>query len=125
VIIENIDDPGRLSDLIASNLGLKSSEAQQILEITDPIERLNKIREILNREIQLLTIQQKIKQEARDEIDKTQREYFLREQLKAIQKELGDIDEKAEEINEFRRKIEEAKMPEKVREEAEKQLKKT
>lgn len=123
VIIENIDDPGRLSDLIASNLGLKSSEAQQILEITDPIERLNKIREILNREIQLLTIQQKIKQEARDEIDKTQREYFLREQLKAIQKELGDIDEKAEEINEFRRKIEEAKMPEKVREEAEKQLK--
>ncbi|HQA04175.1 MAG TPA: endopeptidase La [Thermodesulfovibrio thiophilus] len=123
VIIENIDDPGRLSDLIASNLGLKSYEAQQILEITDPIERLNKIREILNREIQLLTIQQKIKQEARDEIDKTQREYFLREQLKAIQKELGDIDEKAEEINEFRRKIEEAKMPEKVREEAEKQLK--
>ncbi|WP_353686949.1 endopeptidase La [Thermodesulfovibrio sp. 3462-1] len=123
VIIENIDEPGRLADLIASNLGLKSSEAQQILEITDPFDRLNKIREILNREIQLLTIQQKIKKEARDEIDKTQREYFLREQLKAIQKELGDIDEKAEEINEFRRKIEEAKMPEKVKEEAEKQLK--
>ncbi|GAB5046349.1 endopeptidase La [Thermodesulfovibrio sp. TK110] len=123
VIIENIDEPGRLADLIASNLGLKSSEAQQILEITDPFERLNKIREILNREIQLLTIQQKIKKEARDEIDKTQREYFLREQLKAIQKELGDIDEKAEEINEFRKKIEEAKMPEKVKEEAEKQLK--
>ncbi|WP_353684950.1 endopeptidase La [Thermodesulfovibrio sp. 3907-1M] len=123
VIIENIDEPGRLADLIASNLGLKSSEAQQILEITDPFERLNKIREILNREIQLLTIQQKIKKEARDEIDKTQREYFLREQLKAIQKELGDIDDKAEEINEFRKKIEEAKMPEKVKEEAEKQLK--
>jgi len=123
VIIENIDEPGRLADLIASNLGLKSSEAQQILEITDPFERLNKIRELLNREIQLLTIQQKIKKEARDEIDKTQREYFLREQLKAIQKELGDIDEKAEEINEFRKKIEEAKMPEKVKEEAEKQLK--
>lgn len=123
VIIENIDDPGRLADLIASNLGLKSSEAQQILEIIDPFERLNKIREILNREIQLLTIQQKIKKEAKDEIDKTQREYFLREQLKAIQKELGDIDEKAEEINEFKKKIEEAKMPEKVREEAEKQLK--
>jgi len=76
VIIENIDDPGRLSDLIASNLGLKSSEAQQILEITDPIERLNKIREILNREIQLLTIQQKIKQEARDEIDKHRESIF-------------------------------------------------
>ncbi len=123
VIIENIDEPGRLADLIASNIGLKSSEAQQILEITDPFERLNKIRELLNREIQLLTIQQKIRKEAKDEIDKTQREYFLREQLKAIQKELGDIDEKAEEINEFRKKIEEAKMPEKVKEEAEKQLK--
>lgn len=123
VIIENIDEPGRLADLIASNLGLKSTEAQQILEIIDPIERLKRISELLNREIQLLTIQQKIQKEARNEIDKTQREYFLREQLKAIQRELGDIDEKAEEINEFRKKIEEAKMPEAVRQEAEKQLK--
>jgi len=123
VIIENIDEPGRLADLIASNLGLKSEQAQEILEINDPIERLHKINEILNKEIQLLTIQQKIQKDARNEMDKTQREYFLREQLKAIQKELGDIDEKAEEINEFRKKIEEAKMPEKVKEEAEKQLK--
>ena len=123
VVIENIDEPGRLADLIASNLGLKSEQAQEILEINDPIERLHKINEILNKEIQLLTIQQKIQKDARNEMDKTQREYFLREQLKAIQKELGDIDEKAEEINEFRKKIEEAKMPEKVKEEAEKQLK--
>jgi ATP-dependent Lon protease len=123
VIIENIDEPGRLADLIASNLGLKSDQAQEILEINNPIERLKKINEILNREIQLLTIQQKIQKDAKNEIDKTQREYFLREQLKAIQRELGDIDEKAEEITEFRKKIEEAKMPEKVKEEAEKQLK--
>jgi ATP-dependent Lon protease len=123
LIIENIDNPGRLADLIAANLGLKSDQAQEILEIIDPIERLKKINDILNREIQLLTIQQKIQKDARNEIDKTQREYFLREQLKAIQRELGDIDEKAEEINEFRKKIEEAKMPDKVREEAEKQLK--
>ncbi len=123
VIIENIDEPGRLADLIASNLGLKSEQAQEILEITNPKDRLKKINEILNREIQLLTIQQKIQKDARNEIDKTQREYFLREQLKAIQRELGDIDEKGEEINEFRKKIEEAKMPEKVREEAEKHLK--
>ncbi|GAB6184324.1 endopeptidase La [Thermodesulfovibrio hydrogeniphilus] len=123
VIIENIDEPGRLADLIASNLGLKSSEAQQLLEYTEPIEKLKKVSDILNREIQLLALQQKIKNEARSEIDKTQREYFLREQLKAIQKELGDIDEKAEEINEFRKKIEDAKMPEKVKQEAEKQLK--
>jgi len=123
VVIENIDDPGRLADLIASNLGLKTDQAQEILEMTDPIERLKKISEILTREIQLLTIQQKIQTEARGEIDKTQREYFLREQLKAIQRELGEIDERAEEIREFKKKIEEAKMPEKVMKEAEKQLK--
>lgn len=123
VVIENIDEPGRLADLIASNLGLKTDQAQEILEMADPIDRLRKISEILSREIQLLTIQQKIQTEARGEIDKTQREYFLREQLKAIQRELGDIDERAEEIREFRKKAEEAKMPEKVMKEAEKQIK--
>jgi ATP-dependent Lon protease len=123
VVIENIDDPGRLADLIASNLGLRTEQAQEILEMADPVGRLKRISEILAREIQLLTIQQKIQTEARGEIDKTQREYFLREQLKAIQRELGDIDERAEEVSEFRKKIEDAKMPEKVMKEAEKQLK--
>ncbi|HMK43061.1 MAG TPA: endopeptidase La [Dissulfurispiraceae bacterium] len=122
VVIENLEDPGRLADLVASNLSLKTDVAQEILEMTDPIERLKKVGEILTREIQLLTIQQKIQTEARGEIDKTQREYFLREQLKAIQRELGDIDERAEEVREFKKKIEEAKMPEKVQKEAEKQL---
>lgn len=123
VVIENIDDPGRLADLIASNIGLKTEQAQEILEVIDPIDRLKKVSELLTRELQLLTIQQKIQTEARGEIDKTQREYFLREQLKAIQRELGEIDERAEEIKEFKRKIDEAKMPEKVMKEAEKQLK--
>ncbi|MGE5894298.1 MAG: endopeptidase La [bacterium] len=122
VVIENLDEPGRLADLVASNLGLKTEQAQEILEIIDPLERLKKVGEILNHEVELLIVQQKIQSEARGEIDKTQREYFLREQLKAIQKELGDIDERAEEINEFRKKIKEAKMPEKVLKEAEKQL---
>ncbi len=123
VVIENLDEPGRLADLVASNLGLKADQAQEILEIIDPILRLRRVSEILGREIELLIVQQKIQSEARGEIDKTQREYFLREQLKAIQKELGDIDERAEEAKEFRRKIEEAKMPDKVHKEAEKQLK--
>jgi ATP-dependent Lon protease len=123
VVIENIEDPSRLADLIASNMGLKTENAQEILEMSDPVERLRKISEMLAREIQLLTIQQKIQTEARGEIDKTQREYFLREQLKAIQRELGDIDERGEEAREFRKKIEDAKMPEKVQKEAEKQLK--
>jgi ATP-dependent Lon protease len=122
-VVENIEDPGRLADLVASNLGLKTEQAQEVLEIIDPIQRLKRVSEILGRETELLTVQQKIQSEARGEIDKTQREYFLREQLKAIQKELGDIDERAEEIKEFRKKIEEAKMPEKVMKEAEKQLK--
>ncbi len=122
-VIENIEEPGRLADLIASNIGLKAEQSQEMLEIAEPMRRLKRVSEILSREIELLTVQQKIQSEARGEIDKTQREYFLREQLKAIQKELGDIDERAEEIKEFRKKIEDAKMPEKVLKEAEKQLK--
>lgn len=122
VVVENLSDPGRLADLVASNLGLKTEQAQEILEIEAPVKRLKKVSEILSREVELLLVQQKIQTEARGEIDRTQREYFLREQLKAIQKELGEIDERTEEIKEFRKKIEEAKMPEKVMKEAEKQL---
>jgi ATP-dependent Lon protease len=123
VVIENLDEPGRLADLVASNLGLKTDQAQEIIEISDPIQRLKRVSDILGREIELLIVQQKIQSEARGEIDKTQREYYLREQLKAIQKELGDFDERADEAKEFRKKIEEARMPEKVLKEAEKQLK--
>ncbi len=122
VAAENVDDPGKLADLIASNLGLKVEDAQSVLE-TDPAEaRLKKVTDIMVREIELLGMQQKIETAAQEEMTKTQREYFLREQLKAIQKELGEIDEKAEEINDIREKIKQAKMPEKVEEEAVKQL---
>ena len=122
VLIENIEDPGRLADLVASNLGLKADQAQALLEQTDPIQRLKKISELLNREVELLLVQQKIQSDVKGEIDKTQREYFLREQLKAIQRELGEIDEKTEEVMELRKKIEKAKMPEKVEKEAIKQI---
>ena len=122
-VVENIEEPGRLADLAASNLGLKTEQAQEILETTNPVDKLKRVSEILAREIELLTVQQRIQSEARGEIDKTQREYFLREQLKAIQKELGEIDERSEEIKDFKKKIEDAKMPEKVMKEAEKQLK--
>ncbi|MBI5197338.1 MAG: endopeptidase La, partial [Nitrospirae bacterium] len=97
--------------------------AQEVLEILDPVQRIKKVSEILNKEMDVLMMQQKIQAEAKGEIDKTQREYFLREQLKAIQKELGEMDERQEEVNEFRRRIAEAKMTEKVLKEAEKQLK--
>ncbi len=123
VVIENLEDPGRLADMVVSNLGLKVEVTQEVLEVTDPIERLKGVSEILAKEIEVLSMQQKIQAQAKGEMDKTQREYFLREQLKAIQKELGELDERAEEIAEFRKRIKEVKMPEKVLKEAEKQLK--
>jgi ATP-dependent Lon protease len=109
--------------MIASNLGLKVETAQEVLEILDPIGRLRRVNEILNKEIELLSMQQKIQAEAKGEMDRSQREYFLREQLKAIQKELGEVDERAEEIAEIRKRIKKSKMPEKVFKEADKQLK--
>ena len=123
VVIENLEEPGRLADMVASNLGLKVEITQAVLEIVDPIQRLRQVSDILGKEIEVLSMQQKIQAQAKGEMDKTQREYFLREQLKAIQKELGELDERAEEITEFRKRIKDAKMPEKVLKEAEKQLK--
>ena len=122
-VIENLDDPGRLADIIASNLGLKINITQEVLEIEDPLARLKRINDILGNEQEVLAMQQKIQADAKGEMDKTQREYFLREQLKAIQKELGELDDRTEEMADFRHRIQEAKMPEKVLKEAEKQLK--
>ncbi|MCP9449893.1 MAG: endopeptidase La [Nitrospira sp.] len=123
VVIENLEEPGRLADMVASNLGLKVDVTQTVLEVLDPIQRLRRVSDILAKEIEVLSMQQKIQAQAKGEMDKTQREYFLREQLKAIQKELGESDERTEEIAEFRKRITDAKMPEKVLKEAEKQLK--
>ncbi|GJL62933.1 MAG: Lon protease [Nitrospirales bacterium] len=122
-VIENLDEPGRLADIIASNLGLKVETTQEVLEIADPLKRLSRIREVLAKEHEVLSMQQKIQAQAKGEMDKTQREYFLREQLKAIQKELGELDDRAEEVSEFRTRMNDAKMPEKVLKECEKQLK--
>jgi ATP-dependent Lon protease len=122
VVIENVDDPGKLADLAIANMGLKVEQAQEILEITDPLQRIKRINEALGKEIELLSMQQKIQADVRGEIDKTQREYFLREQLKAIQRELGETDDRSEDMRELREKIKEAKMPEKAAKEAEKQL---
>jgi ATP-dependent Lon protease len=121
VILENIQDPGSMSDLIASNLGLKVADAQQLLEMNEPISRLTKVNEFLNREVELLSVQAKIQSAAREEMGKNQREYYLREQLRAIQQELGDGEGK-EELVEIKKAIESAKMPENVQKEALKQL---
>lgn len=122
MVIDDINEPGRLADLVASNLGLKVSEAQEILETHDPFERLKKIHEYLLKEVEVLTIQAKIRSQAKDEMSKSQKEYFLREQIRAIKSELGDGDSKSEEVDEIREKLMQAKMPEEVEKEAFKQL---
>jgi ATP-dependent Lon protease len=123
MVTDNISDPGVLADLVASNLRLKIEESQAILEIFDPIERLKKVNELLSRELELSTMQARIQSQAKEEMSKTQRDYYLREQLKQIQQELGEGDERAEEINELKKQIDKAKMPVDVKREADKQLK--
>ncbi|MGB7924404.1 MAG: endopeptidase La [Pyrinomonadaceae bacterium] len=123
-IIANLDDAGRLADLSASNLELKVEDAQSVLDIVDTTARLRRVNELLNKEIEVLTVQQEINTQARADIDRSQREFYLRQQLKAIQTELGEGNELAEEITQFREKIEAAKMPKPAEEEALRQLKK-
>ena len=121
-ILESVDDPGRLADLVASNLDLIVEKAQEVLEILDPVERLKVLNEILGKEVQVLTMQAKIQSQAKDEITKSQREYFLREQMRAIRSELGEVDERTKEFKELRQKIRKAKMPKEVEKEAFREL---
>ena len=122
-ILQSIEEPGKLADLAASNLKLKVNEAQQLLEISAPLERLKKVNDLLLREFELSTVQAKIESDVKDEITKSQRDYFLREQVRAIYKELGEQDDKIIEIEDYRRKIKRAKMPQEADKEAIKQLK--
>ncbi|HEX8293136.1 MAG TPA: endopeptidase La [Pyrinomonadaceae bacterium] len=123
-IVAGLDDAGRLADLAASNLELKVEDAQSVLDISDTTSRLRRVNELLNKEIEVLTVQQEINTQARADIDRSQREFFLRLQLKAIQTELGEGNELAEEIAQFREKIEGSAMPKHAEEEALRQLKK-
>ena len=122
VIVSNLDHPGRLADLVASHLDLKIEQAQEVLDLFDPIQRLKKIGELLSKEIEVLEVQQRIQSQAREEMDKTHREYYLREQMKAIQKELGETDDRGQELQELEQKIKKAKMPAEVESEAKAQL---
>jgi ATP-dependent Lon protease len=122
VIVENMQDVGSLADLVSSNIGLKVEEAQGLLEISDPVERLKKVNELLAKEHELLSMQTKIQTAAKEEMGKSQKEYYLREQLRAIQNELGETDSRTEELSEIRKAIENAKMPPNIEKEALKQL---
>jgi ATP-dependent Lon protease len=118
----DIEEPGRLADIIASHLPLKLKEKQEVLETIDMKERLSRVIEIINNEKEVLFLEKKIGQRVKRSMERTQKEYYLREQMKAIQKELGDKEGKTGEIEVLNEKIEEAEMPEHIKETALKEL---
>jgi len=121
-IILNIDDPGRLADFVASYTNFDYHEKQNLLETTDPKERLSKIISLIQKEISILELGAKIRSQVKTELDKGQREFYLREQLKAIQKELGETDDHSREIQELKKRIDDAKMPAETKKVAMKEL---
>ena len=120
--VGDIDEPGRLADVIASHLSLKIKDKQDILETLDVRERLEKILDLLNNEREVLELERKISQRVKKQMEKTQKEYYLREQMKAIQKELGDKEGRAGEVEELRAQLEEADVPDNVRERIAKEI---
>ncbi len=118
----NIPEPGKLADFVASNLNLQLAEKQEILETLDVEARLRRLTSLVNRELEILELGSKIQSQIRGEMEKGQREYYLREQLKAIQKELGEEDERTVELNELRQKIKESQLTPEVEKEAEREL---
>ena len=122
VAVLNMPDPGSLADFIAAHVSLKPEERQEILEAIDVAERIRKLTIFVNRELEVLELGSKIQSQAQEEMTKAQREFFLREQLKAIQKELGEADERTIEINELKEKIVEAKLAPEASKEAEREL---
>ncbi|MBC7255241.1 MAG: endopeptidase La [Chloroflexi bacterium] len=118
----NAEDPGLLADLVASVLNLSIAERQEYLEMTDTTQRLQKLSVELASELDVLELENRIQSQVQQEIDKSQREYFLREQMRAIQNELGETDPHTQDVNELRARLEEAKLPEEVRKRAEKEL---
>jgi ATP-dependent Lon protease len=121
-ITSQAQSPGRLADLVASNLRLRLEESQEVLEIQDSLARLRKVDALLKRELELSSMQVDLQNEPRDELSRDHRENFLREQLRAIQSELGEVDPRAEEFDEYRLKVEEANLPDETRDEAVRQL---
>lgn len=120
--VSDIDEPGRLADVICSHLSLKIKDKQEILETVDVRERLEKMLNILNNEREVLELERKISQRVKKQMEKTQKEYYLREQMKAIQKELGDKEGRAGEVDDLRNQLTEAELPDKVREKVEKEI---
>jgi len=121
-ILDSVEEPGRLADLVTSNIRVKLETAQKVLEAVDPLARLRLVNDFLGQELKVATMQAKLDSEAREEMDKSQREYYLREQLRAIKRELGEENAKDDEITDYQQKIKKAHLPKEVSTEALKQL---
>ncbi|MBV9004408.1 MAG: LON peptidase substrate-binding domain-containing protein, partial [Solirubrobacterales bacterium] len=122
IMVANVDDPSALSHLIAGALRLKAEEKQALLEETDVALRLRRLSELLARELEVVAIGSKIQSQVQSELDKGQREYFLRQQLKAIQEELGEADEVQAEINDLRGQLDAIELPEEARKQVDREL---
>ncbi|HGY56617.1 MAG TPA: endopeptidase La [Caldithrix abyssi] len=122
LMILNTEDPSKLADLVASQINFNVAEKQQVLEQASVVERLKSVNYLINKELQILELGSKIQSDVQGELNKTQRQYYLREQLKAIKKELGEYEDEGTEIEELREKLASVKMPKHVREVAEKEL---
>ncbi|WP_420848173.1 endopeptidase La [Natranaerofaba carboxydovora] len=120
--VDSINDPGKISDIIAGNLNLNISKKQEILETLSIGERLEKVNEILVKEIEVYQIEQEINKKIKEQLEKSQREHYLREQLKAIKKELGEAEDGTSEIDDYKKKINEANMPEVVKDKLAKEV---
>lgn len=122
VSVVNLEEPGRLADIIASHLALKIEDKQNVLESVEIVDRLEKLCGIVAKELEIVELERKINIRVRKQMEKTQKEYYLREQMKAIQKELGEKDERVAECEEFREKISKAKFPKEAEEKALKEV---
>ena len=123
IIADNIDHPGRLADYIASVISLKTEDKQRILELINVKDRFDELVKMLSKELNLVELESKIQSDAEAEINQSQKEYFLREQIRAIQKELGDTEDLSVEIDEYRAQIKQLNLPEKAQESAGRELK--
>ncbi|MEA4856136.1 endopeptidase La [Solidesulfovibrio sp.] len=122
-VLNSVNEPGRLADLVASNLRMRVEEAQRLLECEDPIERLRLVNEQLVKEAEVAAMQAKIQNMAKEGMDKAQKDFFLREQMKAIRRELGEGGEESDELDELKEALDKAGMPKEVKKESDKQLK--
>src|SRR5438309_865943 len=118
----NVNDPGRLADFVAANIDIEPAQRQEVLQELEPLARARRVTELVTRELEVLEIGSKIQSQIRESMDKTQHEFYLRQQLQAIRKELGETDEGEASINDLRERLDRAGLPEEARREADREL---